>query len=539
MIVEKPLNPKGDVFWLASIDSVFGPLLKLSWLGDEDLVEICHDLNKERLYPLGWCQMNKVKLEPPKRIADMCPLWPTLAKEYLENPLFDSISMHFIDGEGVTPLERIQSGMTVSLKDPLDCRKTTDVEIKENLGGLLKFENMEEWIFYSSPRISQPKDVSKAKKRPPKDLVKPHKAKHDLQKDDVLEAIVNGEAQKACVQNIDISEGTIELKLLDKEGEVLIWNHVYDLAPLGTFLKEDQSSSAKLPKLDPACDHGFESGQKLLYLYQNQEFHSCTILDTKLHFIILQLDTKKDVQVIVSIYDTAIFPHSWCQTNGIEFHIPKSYIPKSEFPIIEEEPVVKKQPEKANRNDQGSWCPPIYFNYKCYSASFLSKARLAGLPKKVGPGPVHLVIREVLHLIIGSSFKSGSVLRRLEVKTDIVPANFIVEELKGKSRVVNLKAKIEIPTKADQVEKYLREMCGKLSACPHLVSTQIYESICPADCHNRPKADFKEDDSVPNNGSNIGKTDFSLPLEFLSVKSKLNHYFCRKNGIKGTKKERS
>lgn len=40
MIVERPLDNNDDqsptVFWLASIDSVFGPLLKLSWLGDED-----------------------------------------------------------------------------------------------------------------------------------------------------------------------------------------------------------------------------------------------------------------------------------------------------------------------------------------------------------------------------------------------------------------------------------------------------------------------------------------------------------------------
>ena len=64
----------------------------------------------------------------------------------------------------------------------------------------------------------------------------------------------------------------------------------------------------------------------------------------------------------------------------------------------------KEEPleEPLNKIDkESSWCPPIYFNYKCYSASFLSRTRLAGLPKKVGPGPVQLVIREVLNLIIG------------------------------------------------------------------------------------------------------------------------------------------
>ena len=78
--------------------------------------------------------------------------------------------------------------------------------------------------------------------------------------------------------------------------------------------------------------------------------------------------------------------------------------------------------DAAQEGQEGSWCPPIYFNYKCYSASFLSRARLASLPKKVGPGSVQLVLREVLNLIIGSSFKSGSVLKRLEVKSDLTAA---------------------------------------------------------------------------------------------------------------------
>ena len=161
------------------------------------------------------------------------------------------------------------------------------------------------------------------------------------------------------------------------------------------------------------------------------------------------------------------------------------------------EDLVKKEPSSAVAivepdPESGSWCHPIYFNYKCYSASFLSRARLAGLPKKVGPGPVQLVMREVLNLIIGSSFKSGSVLKRLEAKRDQpASADFVIEELKGKSRVLNLKGLIEIPTKVNQVDKYLKEICQKLSACPNLVSTVIYEDVCPADCHNRPKADFK------------------------------------------------
>ena len=42
-----------------------------------------------------------------------------------------------------------------------------------------------------------------------------------------------------------------------------------------------------------------------------------------------------------------------------------------------------------------AWCPKIYFNHKCFSGPYLSKGRIAELPKCVGPGPVVLVMKEV------------------------------------------------------------------------------------------------------------------------------------------------
>ena len=153
-----------------------------------------------------------------------------------------------------------------------------------------------------------------------------------------------------------------------------------------------------------------------------------------------------------------------------------------------------------------SWCPPIYFNHKCYSSSFLSKARLAGLPQSVGPGPVRLVMREVMMFLIGSSYKSQSVLRRLGIKGAPRP-DFVVEELKGKSRVLHLKANIEIPTRTDQVEAFCREVCSKVNACPYLISTKRYsEMTCPMDCQNRPKTEFKEEEPIHTPKTSSGKS---------------------------------
>ena len=54
------LKFKGTKFWLASIASVYGPLLKLSYVGDTGKNFLMRDLAKNDVYPLGWCQMNKV-----------------------------------------------------------------------------------------------------------------------------------------------------------------------------------------------------------------------------------------------------------------------------------------------------------------------------------------------------------------------------------------------------------------------------------------------------------------------------------------------
>ena len=53
MAVEIPLDDTATKFWLATVDRVFGPLLKLSYVGEPDKKDMWHDLTKEKLYPLG------------------------------------------------------------------------------------------------------------------------------------------------------------------------------------------------------------------------------------------------------------------------------------------------------------------------------------------------------------------------------------------------------------------------------------------------------------------------------------------------------
>ncbi len=467
----------------------------------------------ERLYPLGYCQMNKIKLEPPLKVAEQCPLWQTLAIQYLEDASFDTVSMHFLDGDGITPADRIKPGMAVLVQDFKNEENVSfDAQVLANHGGLLHLQDVkdtsrEEFIFYNHPRVAQ--SDCKAFKKVPRDiLAKNSVTKLKLNKYEQVEFVDNDDGVVKSGQFLTEHNGLFQVKLDDN---CIVHCPSFAFAPMGTFLTNSpvktrkSNPKDKFPVLLSAQDLGFQAGQKCAVLLNKNEFHPCEILETRSHFLKLRIETLTRRDFITSVHNPILFPLSWSQNHGLPFFI----LAKMRLNLVkiqenqEKETNVEipkmaepKQKEKqtAETEDSGSWCPPIFFNYKCYSASFLSRARLAGLPKKVGPGPVQLVLREVLNLIIGSSFKSGSVLKRLEVKRDEISKDFVIEELKGKSRVLNLKAKIQIPTKVYQVDKYLSSICQKLSACPNLVSTKVYKDVCPMDCHKRPKTDFKEDD---------------------------------------------
>ena len=199
-----------------------------------------------------------------------------------------------------------------------------------------------------------------------------------------------------------------------------------------------------------------------------------------------------------------LFPVGWCQTNNIEIQPPSLTEPQSSLSlsILETEPsppVLSANLELCSEPTvkpslSGFWCPPIYFNHLCYSASFIRRPRLEALPRFIGPGPVRLVMREVISRLIASSFKSGSILKKLEVG-DIRRPDFWSERMKGKSRVLLLQGEVEVPSKAEQVSGFCREICQKLECCPYLFGPVHVGGECPSACQSRPKHEFQLDRS--------------------------------------------
>lgn len=279
-------------------------------------------------------------------------------------------------------------------------------------------------------------------------------------------------------------------------------------------LSKIAGKSLFLAMTESCCN--FEVGQKLEFCqsFNDRKFCIGSIQETNGHVLTLEIfpETGK-CTILTSRRSLHLFPAGWCKDNGLELfsgEVSDTSDGNQEAELTDDNTVVTEILEAVNEVEQidkpvsfvrplplplindSSWCPPIYFNHLCYSASFLSKHRLESLPRYIGAGPVRLVMREVLSRLIGSSFKSGAVLKKLEVGEDRGRRpDFWLENMKGKSRVLLLQADVEIPSKTSQVPAFCREVCQKLSCCPYLFGPQLVGEECPSACNSRPKSHFQ------------------------------------------------
>jgi len=247
----------------------------------------------------------------------------------------------------------------------------------------------------------------------------------------------------------------------------------------------------------------FESGQYVEYLVDKNstKFNVAKVVQVNEHILSLKVfcDSGESRCVLVSAASIDIFPVGWSQTNSIHINVPPSLTkflhPEQQEISVPEDNLQKKDNNNTEKTEhvksvlKGYWCPPIYFNHQCYSASFLRKQRLEALPQYIGPGPVRLVMREVLSRLVGSSFKSGAVLKKLEVSENRRP-DFWLETMKGKSRVLLLEGQVEVPSRAEQITEFCREVCQKLECCPYLFGPVRVGGECPSACQTRPKHQF-------------------------------------------------
>ncbi|CAB3367361.1 Hypothetical predicted protein [Cloeon dipterum] len=245
---------------------------------------------------------------------------------------------------------------------------------------------------------------------------------------------------------------------------------------------------------ESAIDMGFEVGQKLEAIDPENEENICAATITQIlhHLLWIHLDCYEASKpcIIICASSLDIFPVGWCGSNCYPLKPPHDFHEVCKrMKAEEEEPKVAKPTESSS--SKSSWCPKIYFNHKCFTGPYLSKGKIALLTKFVGPGPITLVLKEVLSLLISTAYKSRQVLKELTCKGK-VPANMHVQMLKAKLKTAIFSANVAIATSADQVEEYCKSVCLKLQSCPYLFGPNCNEGECPLNCSKMSKSQFSK-----------------------------------------------
>ncbi|XP_011305644.1 scm-like with four MBT domains protein 1 [Fopius arisanus] len=263
------------------------------------------------------------------------------------------------------------------------------------------------------------------------------------------------------------------------------------------YMKETKSTPAPMelfPNRQSAVDAGFEEGMRLEAVDPRNENIICAAHITRIieDLLFLSLDNYEwHVDHIVHMHSLQIFPVGWCESNHYPLKPPRDYMEvckKLEKPEKEEN---EKLPFDVSFSELRSslWCPKIYFNYRCCTGPMISKGKLAALPKAVGPGPVVLVMREVLSMIVSVGYRSARILKVLQCDTKPDPG-YHLEILKAKYKNNTYRASVAVITSGDMVADFCKSICKKLMVCQNLFGPHEVEAECPDKCSRMNKSKY-------------------------------------------------
>ncbi|XP_031833953.1 scm-like with four MBT domains protein 2 isoform X1 [Nomia melanderi] len=285
------------------------------------------------------------------------------------------------------------------------------------------------------------------------------------------------------------------------------------------YLKETRATAAEetlFPERQSAADAGFENGMRLEAVDPGNENIICAAHITNIvdNLLWLKLDNYDNSlpEHIVDMHSLQIFPVGWCESNHYPLKPPKDYVevckPLQTPPKEDKKNKVLDIPISEPRSSL--WCPKIYFNYRCFTGPMISKGKLATLPKAVGPGPVILVMREVLSMIVSVGYRSARILKVLQCDSKPDPG-YHLEVLKAKHKNNTYRASVAVVTSGDMVSDFCRNICKKLMVCPNLFGPlYVPENECPDRCHKTSKAKFTASVGTGRRGKPKGYTSIMV-----------------------------
>ncbi|XP_063438899.1 scm-like with four MBT domains protein 1 [Mytilus trossulus] len=179
-----------------------------------------------------------------------------------------------------------------------------------------------------------------------------------------------------------------------------------------------------------------------------------------------------------------LFPVGWCESNGYQLKTP---VKVKKSAVLSE--VTDSTNEVLHSKQGGEWVNKVYYNHHCFSGPHLSKSRIASLPKCVGPGPIFLVMKEVLSMLINVAYKPCRVLKELQLEGR--PNSDMYQQiLKAKYKGKSYRAVVEIIQHADKLPEFCRKICTKLECCPNLISQTFINGECPEKCSQLTKTQY-------------------------------------------------
>ncbi|XP_051050785.1 scm-like with four MBT domains protein 2 isoform X1 [Phodopus roborovskii] len=460
-------------YWIVSVIENVGGRLRLRYVGLEDTESYDQWLFylDYRLRPVGWCQENKYRMDPP---SELYPLKMTSEwKCALEKALI-------VAAESPLPME--------VFKDHADLRSHFFT-----VGMKLETVNM------SEPFHICPASVTKVFNN------------HFFQ---VTIDDLRPEPNKLSMLCHADSLGILPVQWCLKNGVNLTPPKGYSGQDFDWADYHKQHGAEEAPPFcfrNAAFNRGFSKNMKLEAVNPRNPGELCvaSVVSVKGRLLWLHLEGLQTPipEVIVDMDSMDIFPVGWCEANFYPLTTPHKAVSdkKRKIAVVQPEKQlsstvpVEKIPhdlclfphmDTAAGTVNGKYCcPQLFVNHRCFSGPFLNKGRIAELPQSVGPGKCVLVLKEVLSMIINAAYKPGRVLRELQLVED-PHWNFQEETLKAKYRGKTYRAVVKIVRTSDQVSNFCRRVCAKLECCPNLFSPVLISENCPENCSVHTKTKY-------------------------------------------------
>ncbi|XP_023575554.1 scm-like with four MBT domains protein 2 isoform X2 [Octodon degus] len=459
-------------YWIVSVIENVGGRLRLRYVGLEDTESYDQWLFylDYRLRPVGWCQENKYRMDPPSEIypLKMTSEW----KCALEKSLIAA-------AEFPLPME--------VFKDHADLRSHFFT-----VGMKLETVNM------SEPFHICPASVTK---------------------------VFNNHFFQVTIDDLRPEPSTLSMLChVDSLGilpaQWCLKNGVHLTPPKGysgqDFDWADYYKQHGAEEAPPFCfrntsfSRGFTKNMKLEAVNPRNPGELCvaSVVSVKGRLMWLHLEGLQTPvpEVIVDVESMDIFPVGWCEANSYPLTTPHKTVSQKKRKIAVVQPEkqlpstvpVEKIPhdlclfphlDMTGPGNGKYCCPRLFINHRCFSGPYLNKGRIAELPQSVGPGKCVLVLKEVLSMIINAAYKPGRVLRELQLVEDPY-WNFQEETLKAKYRGKTYRAVVKIVRTSDQVANFCRRVCAKLECCPNLFSPVLVSENCPENCSIHTKTKY-------------------------------------------------